>query len=191
MRHRAWAAVAVAALTLAVGACSKKTEAPKPPSMTIKDIMDTAVDPSGDFLFASVQDISDDKGVRRKVPASDAEWQEVRRHLIVLDEASRTLAAGGLKAAGPNDKSAAPGVENEPAEIDRLIAAEPVEFATRAHRLGEAAAVGIRAVGAKNVDELVSALGQIDRACEGCHLHFWYPNDTRAREQARAQGIPE
>jgi hypothetical protein len=189
MKHWGWLAAAVV-VALAAGGCSKKVEAPKPPSMTVKDIMDTQVDPSGDFLFESVQEISDEKGVRRKAPASDAEWQEVRRHLTVLDDAARTLAAGGLKAAGPNDKSAAPGVENEPAEIDRLMATQPVEFATRAHRLGDAAGAGLRAVGAKNVDELVLALGQIDRACEGCHLHFWYPNDERAREQARAQGIP-
>jgi cytochrome c556 len=29
----------------------------------------------------------------------------------------------------------------------------------------------------------------VDKACESCHLRYWYPNDKRAREAAKADGV--
>jgi len=29
----------------------------------------------------------------------------------------------------------------------------------------------------------------VDKACESCHLHYWYPNDKRAREAAKEDGV--
>jgi hypothetical protein len=47
------------------GACSRKgpprTDLVQP--ATIKDIMDSMVDPSADFLFESVAEIADEKGI--------------------------------------------------------------------------------------------------------------------------------
>src|ERR1700692_636739 len=72
---------------------------PKPPELlktaTIKDIMDSMVDPNGDFIFESVQQIADEKGVREKAPKTDAEWDEVRHHLFVLIEAPNLLVMDG------------------------------------------------------------------------------------------------
>ena len=36
---------------------------------------------------------------------------------------------------------------------------------------------------------LFEKLGDVDKACESCHLHYWYPNDTRAREAAKEDGV--
>ena len=33
---------------------------------------------------------------------------------------------------------------------------------------------------AKNVDALFQAGSDIDRACENCHLEYWYPGDKKA-----------
>ena len=41
---------------------------------TVKDIMHSMVDPSGDFLFHSVRTIADDQGAREIAPHTDAEW---------------------------------------------------------------------------------------------------------------------
>ncbi len=54
-----------------------------------------------------------------------------------------------------------------------------------------AAAIAIKAVDAKDKDGLLHALDGIDKACESCHLHYWYPNDKRAREAAKEDGITE
>jgi len=159
--------------------------------LTIKDIMHSMVDPSGDFLFKSVQQIADEHGISEKAPKTDAEWEDVRQRFIVLQEAPDLLTAQGRKAARSRDRSSNPEVENEPAQVQKLLDADRPDFLRRAQRLHEAAAVGIKAVDAKDKDALSKALEGIDKACESCHLHYWYPNDKRAQEAAKADGLTE
>jgi hypothetical protein len=45
------------------------------------------VDPSGDFLFESIQEIADEKGIRQVAPETDEQWTEVRRRALILVEA--------------------------------------------------------------------------------------------------------
>ena len=49
--------------------------------------------------------------------------------------------------------------------------------------------MAMKAVEAKNTDALFKAEDGIDKACENCHLHYWYPNDQRARAIAESEGI--
>jgi len=158
---------------------------------TIKDIMHSMVDPSGDFLFKSVQQIADQHGVTEKAPKTDEEWEDVRERLAVLLEAPDLLTAKGRMAAHPKDRSKNPQVENEPEEVQKLMDAGRPDFIRRAWRLHDAAAVAMQAADAKDKDALFHALDGIDRACEGCHLHYWYPKDQRAQEAARENGNTE
>src|SRR6202034_773209 len=68
---------------------------------TIKDIMHSMVNPSGEFVFKSVQQIADERGIREKAPQTDAEWEGVRNQLRVLLEAPDLLTAAGRLAARP------------------------------------------------------------------------------------------
>ena len=169
--------------------------APKLPELlktaTIKDIMDSMVDPNGDFVFESVQQISDEHGVREKAPKTDAEWDDVRHHLFVLIEAPNLLVMEGREIARPEDHSRNPQVENEPEAVRKLVAADRVAFIRRARRLQDAAVVAMEAVNAKDKDKLFKAITGIDKACESCHLHYWYPNDRRAQQAAREEGITD
>ena len=158
---------------------------------TIKDIMHSMVDPSGDFVFKSVQEIADEHGIREKAPETDAEWADVRQHLSVLLEAPNLLTTEGRMAAHPKDRSRNPQVENEPEEVQRLLDADRPSFLRRARRLHDAAAVAIKAVDAKDRKALFQSLDGIDKACENCHLHYWYPNDKRAQEAAKEDGLTE
>jgi len=173
-------------------ACAQLPPPPRVPELlrpaTIKDIMDSMVNPSGDFVFESVQQIADEHGVREKAPQTNAEWEEVRSHLFVLLEAPNLLAMEGRKVARPEDRSKNPEVENQPEEIQRLVDADRPSFVRRARRLQDAAAVAMQAVDARDQAALFQAIGGIDKACEGCHLHYWYPNDKRAREAAKEDG---
>ena len=194
MRIYYW--VLVASLLVTRTACSSK--APPPPQApdllrlaTIKDIMDSMVEPSGDFVFESVQEIADEQGITEKAPQTDAEWENVRHHLFVLLEAPNLLTMQDRKAARPEDKSRYPQVENEPEEIQKLVDADRPSFIRRARRLQDAAALAMKAVDAKNKDALFHAIDDIDKACENCHLHYWYPNDKRAREAAKEDGITD
>lgn len=158
---------------------------------TIKDIMHSMVDPSGDFLFQSVQQISDEHGVHEKAPQTDAEWEDVRRRVMVLQEAPPLVTAPGRMAARPRDRSKDPEVENEPAQVQALLDADRPAFLRRAQRLHDAATVAMKAVDAKDKDALFRALDGIDKACENCHLHYWYPNDKRAQQAAKEDGLTE
>jgi hypothetical protein len=158
---------------------------------TIKDIMHSMVDPSGDFVFRSVQEIADERGIREKAPQTDAEWKDVRDHLSVLLEAPQVITTEGRMAAHPKDRSKNPQVENEPAEIQKLLDADRPGLIRRARRLHDAALVAMKAVDAKDKDALFRSLNGIDKACESCHLHYWYPKDTRAQEAAKEDGITD
>lgn len=185
-----------------IGAACTKTPAPPPPLQapdplamlrpaTIKDIMDSMVDPNGDYVFESIQEISDENGISERAPKTNAEWEDVRRHLFVLIEAPNLLIMEGRKAARPEDRSRNPRVENEPEEVQKLLDADRPAFIRRARGLQDAAAEAMKAVDAKDKDALFRAIDHIDKACERCHLHYWYPNDQRARQAAKDDGITD
>lgn len=184
-------AVGIAALSVLVAACgrNKQSEAPAAPAESIKSIMRSEVDPSGTFLFQSIMEISDYRGVTRKAPATAKDWAEVTQHLQVLHDAPAKLSVPGIKAAGPRDRAANPLLENQPREIQKLLDTQHDDFVRRASRLREAADQGLKAAAAKDKDALFLALTQIDRACEGCHVHYWYPKDQRAVRAAREAGL--
>ena len=110
---------------------------------------------------------------------------------VLLLEAPNLLTMVGRKAARPEDRSRNPQVENEPEEVQKLINADGANFIRRARRLHDAAALAIQAVDAKDKDRLLRAIDNIDKACESCHLHYWYPNDKRAQEAAKEDGITD
>jgi hypothetical protein len=189
-----WIVIAVW-LFAAIG-CQKS--APKLASpATIKDIMDSMVDPSGTFVFGAVEVISNEQGVQRIAPKDvtftedmsgmdrayyEDNWQAVRLRLIVLLEAPNLLVMPGRKVAPPDVTAQNPQIELEPAQIQKLIDGDRTTFIRRARRLQDAAEVALKAVDEKNTDALFQAEAGIDSACEDCHLHYWYPNDKRAQQ---------
>jgi hypothetical protein len=46
----------------------------------------------------------------------------------------------------------------------------------------------MKAAEAKDSQALFKAVSGIDKACESCHLHYWYPNDKRAHQAAQEEG---
>jgi cytochrome c556 len=180
----------IASLIIASG-CTKN-DPPKPDLLrtaTIKDIMDSMVDPSGDFMFESVVQIADEHGITEKAPKTDEEWDEVRHRAFILLEAPNLLTMEGRKVALPGEKAKNPQVELQPEEIQKLVDGDRAAFVRRARRLQDAAALALKAVDAKDKDALFQAIDKIDKACENCHLHYWYPNDKRAQEAAKEDGL--
>jgi cytochrome c556 len=82
-------------------------------------------------------------------------------------------------------------VESEPEDIQKLLDTDSSTFFRRAQRLQDAASVAMKAVDAKDKDALLVGLDGIDKACESCHLRYWYPKDKRAHEAAKQDGIVE
>ena len=183
--------VLVAGLLVVAGACSRREPPPTDlvRSATIKDIMDSMVDPSGDFLFESVAEIADERGVTEKAPQTDEEWAQVRRHALVLLEAPNLLVMEGRKVARPHERSKNPQVELQPEDIQKSVDGDRPSFIRRAQKLQDSAEMVLKAVDSRDTTALFHAIEGIDRACENCHLHYWYPNDHRAQEAAKEQGL--
>jgi len=189
---KAFRSVVIGSLLALSFSCSRGETPPSSAlsrSATIKDIMDSMVDPSGDFLFESIQVIADEKGVRQVAPETDEQWKEVRRRALILFEAPNLMAMEGRKVAQPGEKAEYPEVELQPEQIQKLLDEDRASFIRRAKRLQDAADEVMQAAGAKDKDALFKAVDKIDKACENCHLHYWYPNDKRAQEAAKEEGL--
>jgi len=184
-----WAVLA--ALLCLAGGCSRSV--PPAPQLataaTIKDLMDAMVGPSAEYLFDNIVEIVDEKGIIDKTPQTDDEWKEARRRALVLFEAPNLLVAPGRKVGRPGDKAEYPEVELGPEQIQKLVDDDRDAFVRRAQRLQAAAALALKAIDARDKKELFAKLGDVDKACESCHLHYWYPNDQRAREAAKQDGV--
>ena len=181
----------VATLLWLAGACSRSVP-PGPELATtasIKELMDAMVDPSAEYLFDNIVEIMDEKGIIDKTPKTNDEWKEVRRRALMLVEAPNLLVAPGRKVSQPGEKAEYPEVELAPEQIQKLIDDDRDAFVRRARQLQDAAILALKAIDARDKKELFAKLGDVDKACESCHLHYWYPNDKRAREAAKEDGV--
>jgi len=169
-------------------ACQKPASAPaeqaaqvdstlQVPAATVKDLMLAIVDPNADVVWQSVSSVSNEKGLVETRPQNDEDWTKVRHGALALAEGANMLMIPGRHVARPGEKSETPGVELEPHEMEELIAKDPVAFHKRAAALRTAALEVIEAVNKKDADKVFEIGEHIERACEDCHSHYWYPNE--------------
>ena len=186
--HTVSAVVLLTSLVL-ISACQKPAEttaaapapAPPPPeyvpTATVKDLMQSVVDPNADVVWLAVTTVQSNKGTVETRPKTDEEWTKVRHGAVALMEASNLLMVPGRHVARPGEKSETPGVELEPSEMEVLINKDLAAWRKRAHGLHEAGVAAIQAIDAKDADKLFEVGEQIERACESCHSQYWYPNE--------------
>ena len=177
-----------AGLTLWTIGCSKsspeyRTEA------TVKDLMDSVVDPSADFIWESVSTTSTLKGIVEKAPHTDEEWREVRRHAVALMESTNLLQMPGRKVARPGEQPDDPRVELAPDAIQTLIDADRASWSQHARGLYDATAIAMKAAEMKDTDALLNSGEAIDQACEACHLKYWYPRQLQDRKDASSTSM--
>jgi hypothetical protein len=167
-----------------IAACKGRAEAPSTSApayittATVKDLMLSIVDPSADVVWLSVTTVHSEKGIVETKPRNDEEWLKVRHGAIALAEAANLLMMPGRKVAPPGHKSETPGIELEPEEMDVLIAKDRATWNQRAKALHDAATEVLAAVDAKDSDKVFEIGEHIERACENCHTHYWYPNEV-------------
>ena len=101
---------------------------------TIKDLMDSVVDPGSDYIWDSVETIVSAKGVEEKYPRTDEEWKQVRRHAIMLLEATNLLQMPGRHVAKPGEKADDLKVELAPEKIEDMINKRSCKLQQVCHR---------------------------------------------------------
>ena len=181
-RGRILPAVAVLLLGVAAGCRSSEpaTDADAPhyePAATIKDLMLSVVDPAADQVWNAVTTVQSVSGTVETVPKTDEDWLKVRHGAVTLSEAANLLIMPGRNVARAHEKSDTPGVELEPAEMQVLIDKDRAAFNMRARALHEAGMAATAAADAKDAQKLFEVGEQIERACETCHMAYWYPNE--------------
>jgi len=152
------------------------------PVLSVKELMEHIIDPTADWIFdAAVVDVTA-SGTTTTVPKTDEEWLRVERGAMLLAEASnllkvpRAMVPSGTAGSTPlKPGELAP--ELSPAEIEAKVNANRDLWNTHADELRTVALASLAIAKARNVDGLFQIGSDIDKACENCHLEFWYPGD--------------
>ena len=151
-------------------------DTPFQPVATVREVMNSVIDPSIDEVWNAVQTVVDDKGTTDHAPVTDEQWAAVRRHALVVSEAANLLLMHGRPVAHPGEPSLAPGVELPPEEIRSLIDKNYDAWSSYVLQLQDSMKLALTAIDKKDTQALFDAGEQIDTTCENCHSVFWYPN---------------
>ena len=139
---------------------------------SVKDLMESIIDPSADVLWGAVGAVVDQEGSHERLPKTPEDWLDVHRAAVRIIEGANLLMMPGREAAPAGVKSEVPGVELEPAQMTALINKNRKSFNAYAKALQT---LGLRASEAKNADSLIEIGGRMEDVCETCHKTFWYP----------------
>jgi hypothetical protein len=159
---------------IVIAGCTSPQRTEFRPTSTVKDIMDSLVDPSADAIWDSVEVVATLEGTEHKAPRTDDDWKALRRHAVALVEASNLLLIPGRHVARAGEKADDARVDLHPEEIEALLTKDPSAWAMRAHTLYDAAAESLKAIDARDVTSLMNSGETLDTACESCHRNYWY-----------------
>jgi hypothetical protein len=153
--------------------------------LTIKDLMESIIDPSADTLWGAVGTVVDNDGIHEMFPKTDEEWHEPRRAAVLIIEGGNLLIMPGREAAPPGTKSEAPGAELEPPQITVAIREKRESFDAFARALRGLGVEALGAIDARNTALLLEIGARMENVCEGCHQTFWYPQDKDVSTNVR------
>ena len=152
---------------------------------TVKEIMQGIVDPNADVVWESVATNITAAGIEEKAPKTDDEWAAVQHSALVLAEAVNLLKMRGREIARPGDTNTngpdAP--ELTPPEIQVKVNRDWNLWIAHANRLQETAIKAWQVANARDVNGIVEVGDALDKACESCHLEYWYPEMKKPRNE--------
>jgi cytochrome c556 len=157
--------------------------------VSVKELMRFTIDPLADNIFDAVSWDITRKGIKETVPRSDEDWEKVKIGAVTLAEGiyllklPRPFAPPGdvNNSTGPNPP------ELSPAQIQAKLDADPVLWDAKIEALRNVALEVLEVANKKDAKELFEASEDLDKACEACHLEYWYPGDRKAVEQDERQ----
>ena len=151
------------------------------PVVSAKELMKYTIDPIADNIFNAVRWDITAKGIVETRPRTDDDWDTVRIGAVTLAEGIYLLKVPRLFAppGDVNDSVGPDAPELSPDQIKAKIDADPVLWSAKIEALRNVALEVLDIVKKKDVDALFDAGGDLDKACEDCHLEYWYPNDKK------------
>jgi hypothetical protein len=168
--------------TTAATSAAPSLESALTPSLSVKELMEHIIDPTSDWIFdAAVIDISH-KGVLETKPLSDDDWLKVERGGWLLAESTNLLKMPRRMV--PPEEEGKPHHPGEPelppAEIQAKVEKDRALWNKHADQLKAAALNAVKVAKARDFDGLFKVGNDVDKACEQCHLEYWYPGDREA-----------
>jgi hypothetical protein len=157
--------------------CSAKPVPALTPVVSVRELMENIIDPTADVIFDAVVIDSTTAGVVETRPTTEEDWLELQRAAVLLAEATNLLKMP-RQVAPPGDQET-PGGELSPAQIQAKVDGDRAQFDKYADDLRGVALRGLSAAKAKNVDGIFQLGTDLDKACENCHLEYWYPGDKK------------
>jgi hypothetical protein len=181
------ALAAVAALTIA--GCSGPTTTPPPPAprlwgdlkpiVSVKELMRYLIDPLSDNIFNAVGTVTTRRGSVETMPRTEEDWEKVRIGAVALIEGIYLLKIP-RPFAPPGDENNSTGPnppELSPAQIKAKLEADPVLWNAKIEALRNVGLEVLEIAKKRDVEALFDAGGDLDVACETCHLEYWYPGE--------------
>jgi len=152
------------------------------PTLSVKELMEHIIDPTADWIFdAAVVDVSA-KGIVETKPLTDDDWLKVERGGWLLAESTNLLKIPRRMV--PPEEEGKPHQAGEPElppeQIKAKIERDPALWYKYSDGLKTAALEAVKVAKARNVEALFQVGTDIDKACEQCHLEYWYPGDRPA-----------
>src|SRR6185295_17349486 len=90
------------------------------PTFTIREVMQSMVEPRADSLWNAVSTEVTAKGPVTKAPKNEEEWAKMRHEAVTLSEAMNSILVPGRKVAKPGEQAKDPKVELTPDQIEKL-----------------------------------------------------------------------
>jgi hypothetical protein len=207
MRKVLWVGVAVTVATLAVEvtaqqapksapapttAAAANPAASKPATPTpgsgirfvasVRDVMHILVEPNADKIFESVAIDVNESGIHEHKPQTEEEWDEIEHSAIAIAEAVNLIKMVGRPMAQPGELNDDPeGPELPPAQIAAHVNRTRTQWNKYANALQDIALKTLTVVKKKDTAALFDIGGDLDMACENCHLEYWYPDEKKRK----------
>jgi hypothetical protein len=195
------AAVAgIASVAALASSCSSPKPAAPPAAATagrtemkavvsVKELMRFTIDPISDNVFDAVTYEATKKGIVETVPRTDEDWEKVQIGAVTLAEAIYLLKLprpwtppGDVNnSTGPNPP------ELSPTQMQAKLDADPVLWDAKIQALRNVALEVMEIAKKRDTQALFEAGEDLDKACESCHLEYWYPGDRKAVEEDERQ----
>lgn len=143
-------------------------------TLTIRDVMNTLIDPNADALWSAVRYEIDENGTREFLPEDEEDWETLRRQAIAIIEGANALMIPGRLVAPPGSTTEFPDFEYLPEEVETKLLEDRQAWIGFAQYLQETTFPVLEAIESRDVIRLSERSGIIDEACEACHSQYWY-----------------
>jgi hypothetical protein len=165
------------------------------PLFSVKELMESIIDPQADFIFDAVAVDIGPQGTVETKPTSDEDWLRVQHATVLLAESTNLLKIPRRVAPeGETSELRGPGQpELAPEQIQAKLDQDRRLWDSHVDQLRDELLKVLEIVKARDSDKLFEAGSNIDRACEACHLEYWYPGDKAAvlrDRNSRVYGVP-